>query len=430
MNERRRMAALLAACLCLPPVFAQSENEDDWGDDWGDWEESGGPVWTGFIEGAVGVRTQSHPVIGEDFTLQELRGRLETEFVEDHFTVSFKGEALADRVDDDAELLLRELFVNSSLASWLDLRLGRQVMTWGTGDLIFLNDLFPKGWVSFFAGRDDEYLKLPSDAVRFTVYSSFMNADVVLVPEFEPDNYIRGERFGFFSPIADGGSGGIVGGPVRAMTPNDPEYHLRLFRTIGGTELAFYGYVGYWKSPSGFTGAGEVDFPELNVWGGSLRGTALGGIANTEIAWYDSRKDTDGSNPLVRNSEFRLLLGYERELVANLGFGAQYYLEHVNDYGALIANSPFPQFEKDENRHLLTLRFTYRAMQDKLTLSWFNYYSWSDDDYYVRPVVSYRHSDRWLFTAGANLFGGEGIHTFFGQFEDDSNVYTRIRFNY
>ena len=53
----------------------------------------------------------------------------------------------------------------------LDVKLGRQVLTWGTGDLLFLNDLFPKDWVSFFAGRDDEYLKAPSNTLRATQYN-------------------------------------------------------------------------------------------------------------------------------------------------------------------------------------------------------------------------------------------------------------------
>ncbi|MFW6031595.1 MAG: hypothetical protein ACOC9T_03300, partial [Myxococcota bacterium] len=32
----------------------------------------------------------------------------------------------------------------------------------GTGDLVFLNDLFPKDWRSFLLGRDLDYLKAPS----------------------------------------------------------------------------------------------------------------------------------------------------------------------------------------------------------------------------------------------------------------------------
>ena len=58
------------------------------------------------------------------------------------------------------------------------------MQTWGTGDLVFLNDLFPKDFVSFFAGRDDEYLKAPGDALRITHYSKAVNIDFVWTPVF------------------------------------------------------------------------------------------------------------------------------------------------------------------------------------------------------------------------------------------------------
>ncbi len=60
--------------------------------------------------------------------------------------------------------------------------LGRQILTWGTGDLVFINDLFPKDWVSFFIGRDVEYLKAPSDALKVSAFSSWANLDLVYTP--------------------------------------------------------------------------------------------------------------------------------------------------------------------------------------------------------------------------------------------------------
>ena len=44
------------------------------------------------------------------------------------------------------------------------------MLTWGTGDLLFINDLFPKNWKSLAIGRDDEYLKDPSGAVKASFF--------------------------------------------------------------------------------------------------------------------------------------------------------------------------------------------------------------------------------------------------------------------
>jgi len=66
----------------------------------------------------------------------------------------------------DGWLDLREASMSLRPTDDLDVRLGRQILTWGTGDLVFINDLFPKDWNAFILGRDEDYLKAPSDAFR------------------------------------------------------------------------------------------------------------------------------------------------------------------------------------------------------------------------------------------------------------------------
>jgi hypothetical protein len=210
----------------------------------------------------------------------------------------------------------------------------------------------------------------------------------------------------------------------------DGDLALRLFRTVGSTEYAAYAYRGFFKRPLGLNANLEPSFPALSVIGGSLRRPAGRGLINAEAAFYDSRDDGPGTNPFAPNDQLRLLAGYEFEARARLNVAFQFYVEHTLDHGALIANSPTPQFESTRTRHVATNRLTYRGRREKLTLSLFTFYSASDDDYYLRPAVSYRKSDNWTLTAGANLFGGNDAYTFFGQLEDNSNAYLRLRFNY
>ena len=42
-------------------LVAQDNDEDDWGDQWGD-DEKAGLQWTGFIEGALGSRGARVPL--------------------------------------------------------------------------------------------------------------------------------------------------------------------------------------------------------------------------------------------------------------------------------------------------------------------------------------------------------------------------------
>lgn len=422
-----RRAAILALLLWSVAAAAQQGAAGDpWGEDWGDdpWaEEETGLVWTGFVEGGVGDRLDSFGPT--DYTLGEGRLRLETEHYWRDIEFSLKGDLGYDEVADDEISAFRELAVAFGVGRHVEVKAGRQVLTWGTGDLVFLNDLFPKDFVSFFVGRDDEYLKAPSDALKVSGYMPWFNVDLVWMPKFEPDDYITGERLSFFSPQA-----GRVVAPaarVRADTPDDDEFALRLFKTIGGVEFAAYGYDGYFKQPTAIRPDGELTFAALRAYGASVRGNLGPGLANAEVSWHRSLDDRDGDNPRIPNSQFLALVGYDWELFANFNVGLQYNLEWTRHHDALIDASPAPDLAPAERRRVFTNRLTYRLMRDRLTLSLFTFYSPTDDDAYFRPYVNYRHSDAWQLAVGANLFTGRREHTFFGQLQDNSNIYTRLR---
>lgn len=393
----------------------------------------------GFADARYGTRTQSDPN-AEEKTLSELRLQLDALWYRDLFTAQIRSDFLFDdvvgnhdRIDletGEGPIDLREAYILFTPAMWADVKAGRQILTWGTGDLLFINDLFPKDWKSFFAGRDTEYLKAPSDALFVSLFPEFANIDVAYTPRFDADRHLDGERFSYWDGAALGGA------ELRTDRPDewleDDEIAVRIYRNIGGTELALYGYDGFWKSPAGLDPATfKRTFPRLSVYGASARGTFAGGIANLEAGYYDSRDDRDGTDPNVRNSEVRLLAGYERELAQNLTGAVQYYLEHMQDHGAYSSSYAGPAgTEADQNRHVLTLRLTQMLMSQNLKLGLFTYWSPSDHDGYLRPEISYKLTDNWLIETRANIFFGKDNHTFFGQFEDNSNVALAVRYSF
>jgi hypothetical protein len=419
-----------------PEPAAAAQTEDSGWDDWAEedgaeesWDED--PAWTGFVELASGSRWDRDPAVGRRTTLAELRWRQERNWALGDGRLDFRADLLGDAFADKVDAELRELAYGFSRGK-ADFRVGRQVLTWGTGDLLFLNDLFPKGWVSFFAGRDDEYLKAPSDALRMTLYTDTINLDLAVLPRFRPDEYLTGERLSFFSPQAN-----AVIAPEPLLSAHEPsaslgntEWALRLFKNVNGNELALYAFDGFYHQPAPAGPAGALAFPRLRTLGASWRRTLGSGIFNLEASRHESRDDANGSNPAVPNGQLRLLAGYEWEAVANLTVALQLYLERTLDHEALLANSPWPQSEVAENRIWLTNRLSWRTRQDRVVWSLFSFYSATDHDAYLRPRVTWRASDAWQFTAGANLFTGDEPHTFFAQFEDNSNVYARIRYSY
>lgn len=409
-----------------------STDKDLWGDDsWGEEIVDASPwLWSGFVEAGFGQFTQDN-VTRSKQSLYELRGQLEFSYNNDWLKLNAKTDVLLDDVTEQSEVDLRELNATISALASTDVIVGRQVITWGTGDYLFLNDLFAKDWQSFFAGRDDGYLKAPNDALRVLHYWSELTLDLVYAPEFTPDNYLTGERFSFYSPFEQG-----ITAPERfpVTTTSQEQISLRLATSINGTELALYCYKGFWTTPVGVKtqgpDAGKSYFPKLNSYGASARTAAFGGLFNAEVAIYNSIEDTSGDNPFIANGQTRLLLGYERELTAGLTGSVQYYLEHTKDYHALRENAADAETLVSENRQLLTLRLTHSALQQRLMSRLFLFYSPTDKDAYLKPSVSYRYSDQWQFSGGANVFVGKHQYSFFGQHEDNSNLWLRVRYNY
>jgi hypothetical protein len=396
---------------------------------------------TGFWDTRVGMRTQrDHHE--KDMSLGETRLQLEIEKSWTTSTLKLTTDVLYDPAFDHHELRLeegrgwldlREASYALTPTDFMDVKVGRQILTWGTGDMLFINDMFPKDWNSFFIGRDEEYLKAPSDAVKVSLYSEPANLDVVYTPRFDADRFIGGRRVSYWNAMLGRRAGKDV--PVRADDPDDwfdeDEVALRLFKNVRGYEMAIYGYRGFWKSPGGMDPiTGRATFPDLSVYGASVRGTVAKGIGNVEVGYYDSEDDGSGTDPSVRNSEFRFLVGYEQEVARDFTAAIQHYLELMMDYGDYKRSLQPGARASDENRHVLTLRLTKLLMSQNLRLSLFTYYSPTDKDAYLRPNVHYKIDDHWAAEVGGNVFVGEDDHTFFGQFERNSNVYVAARYGF
>ena len=119
--------------------------------------------WHGFIDGRSGVR--QHNVSGQRRAiLNELRLQLDASHDSDWAIWQVRSDFIGDEAAGEHDLDLdsghggvdvREANVQLFPTDNMDIKVGRQILTWGTGDLLFINDMFPKDWQAFFIGRDE-----------------------------------------------------------------------------------------------------------------------------------------------------------------------------------------------------------------------------------------------------------------------------------
>jgi hypothetical protein len=446
----------------VEPADAGESVEDDWGefDEWDEESESGsgsdGGAWDlqlgGFVEGLVTPRVVRSAASANEFTAAEARFRLNVDAVHEIASARFRGDVFVDGVESRVWFDIRDASIFVRGGNWFSMRFGRQVLTWGTGDFLFLNDLFPKDFNSFFIGRADEYLKAPSNSIQTTFMIKKVGLDLIWTPIFEPDRFIDGERLSFFNPLPP--EPGIIGdrSPLTPIQPASPDkrlrngtVHGRLYGSAGPVELAAYGYVGFWPQPTALTGPldptdpPQLTFARLAVYGGSIRAPLGGGLVNVEGAFYDSFDDRAGTDPTKPNSQFRGLAGYERELFPKFQMGLQYYLEYTLKHDQLTNPGTPPgsqpgsywiPYLPNRFRHVLTLRLTQLLVMDKLELSLFTFFSPDELDTYIRPRITYKIIDPLAFVVGANLMFGRDDYTFFGQLKENTNVYVRLRYSF
>jgi hypothetical protein len=116
---------------------------------------------------------------------------------------------------------------------------------------------------------------------------------------FEPDRLPSAERFFLYDPF-----------PGVTRTSEEPrsdlgntELALKVSGSLSGWELALYAHRGYYRTPIMVPDATAVPpslsmrYPRRNVYGGSVRGAALGGVVSLEAGYYDSPEDGSGTDP-------------------------------------------------------------------------------------------------------------------------------------
>ena len=162
------------------------------------------PSIKGFLQTNYSVRITGAKLPGakrHELMLGEERGRLEGSYYPSNARVGFdvKADLFHDWVEDSWGVALREGYVDY-LMDKFDVRIGRQIVTWGVGDLLFINDVFPKDWEAFYSGRPLEYLKQGVDSGKLNLYTELASAEFIVIPHFTPDNLPSVGRFFFFDP--------------------------------------------------------------------------------------------------------------------------------------------------------------------------------------------------------------------------------------
>ncbi len=396
----------------------------------------------GFVQPAVSLRVSSHRLpaganAGDRYNwlVSEERVRLELSGDSDDGSVGVlaKIDGVYDNIasagTNPAGIDVRELW-----GEWrgdrFELRAGRQMMTWGVADRLFISDIWPKDWAAFYAGLPLEYMKLPTDALKITHFAGPIDLELVLAPRAQVDVVPDAGRWVVYMPP------GLRGERKPAAKLNAGEAGFRLHLPAGGWDFNLYAARTHWHQPDKAMDAqGFVIYPRLNVYSGTIQGGFFGGVLSLEAGLYQSVEDSGGTNPLIANSQQRWLVGYEHELWADATLALQVYGERMLHYdrylpaaqGAFAAGrgpKPLPK-----NRIFMTANLRMQMLNQTLTASVFAMHI-RHGGTMVNPELSYAVSDALSVTAGGHIFTSGPDSWLLGMMKHDDNAYLWARYSF
>ena len=382
---------------------------------------------SGFVQQNSAVNTGVANPDGRHYKWLEERAQLKLDAASGAWRLLAKGDLAWDHLGRQGQSELREAYVDYAAGAW-DVRVGRQIITWGLGDLVFVNDVFPKDHEALFSGRPMDYLKRGVDAVKLGAYPEFANFELVLAPEFRESRIPDAQRFHLYDPM-----------PMLTqrdtVRPKQGEFGLRVYRDLAGWDGALYLYRGYQRTPSmrpdSMTAPSKISYfyPQLWVYGSSVSGRVGDGVLSLEAAYYASPQDRAGSDFTVPNAQTRLLAGYQIQPVEDLSLSFQVYAEKLHQYQAYLAALP-TGFPIDKRwSPTVSARLTQFYLHQTLRLSVYASYNASNRDYFVNPELRYSFTDKVWGAVGANLFGGKPSGQF-GQLARDDNLYLQVRYEF
>lgn len=383
----------LAATLLISSSLAYA-NEDEW-EKWDD-DTTSPFIVSGFAQAKYGRFLTSQPHMNtsaKDITL-----RLEAQYDTNVFQTQIKADSQYQMLTSDWHHQIRELVVNVDFANIdneavansplgnLSLKIGRQSLSWGLGEYIFLNDLFAKDWQSFFNGNDISYLKKPNDAIKLSYFFEQSSLDVVYQHKHNVDN--------LYQPF------------MQNVEPRRSSINARYYFSRLQTDYAFYASDGFANTPQFING--KLEYAALQSVGASLVKPVAGGLIKAEFSHYWLNNSGDHSS-----KQQRYLLGFEREIRPRLNLSLQAYIERDS------------QNFKLNNRQLVTSGLTYNSADNNWTTQMTLFHSPNHHDNYVRLSTSYRYSDNLIISGNLNNLTGQN-DTFFGQLATIDNAALRI----
>lgn len=311
----------------------------------------------------------------------------------------------------------------------LDLRVGKQIVTWGRADALNPTDnLTPKDF-TLLSAKDEEERRIGSYAVKANLYRGTYTVSAMWIPLFNPSTIPLTAPPGLTITEDKRDSGALT---YQALA-------LKVDQTGGEVDWSVSYYTGLDVNPIGVPLAPthiELRHTRIHVVGADFARTVGRYGVRGEVA-YTHTQNASGADPFIKKPFVFAVLGADRDLVEDLNVNLQVYQRTIVNYRdpfaiadpvvrfASVQNATFNQ-QLDQYQFGLTGRIKASWWHQTLESELLGVWNANRGDVFVRPSLAYAFTDVWKGFVGWDVFTGQR-NSFFGRLQPTSAFFAELR---
>ncbi|MCT4638534.1 MAG: hypothetical protein N4A72_12605 [Bacteroidales bacterium] len=327
---------------------------------------------------------------------------------------------------DQTKFELREAFYQYTTGAW-DVKLGRQIITWGVADAMRITDIIsPMDYTEFLA-RDYDDIRIPVNAFKIKYLKTDYNIELIFIPVSEF----------FIVPTDNTNPWSVIKFSNISIDDTKPEKRIKNSE-IGGRFSFYLSGIDFsvsalhtWnkmpvfrssKIPNNDTIFMHATYKRLNMVGFDLSATLGQFVLRGEAAGYfgEILESKIPGNAPISSDNINVMFGLDWYPGNDLNVSAQLSHKYITDYSN--------NMKSYRNTSLSTFNITKKLFRNTLSLASFAHIDITNGGLFNRLSADYSLSDQIHLIIGYDHF--EGDSGMFGMYKNNSEIWVKGKFSF
>jgi hypothetical protein len=391
---------------------------------------------SGFVRTYEGVNVENG-----DFSI--IQQTLNLNFERRGEKVAFKANPMLYLYNADSlSFNMREIYMDMYFKNF-DLRLGKQQIVWGKADGVFITDIVSPLNLTEFLLPDFDEIRTGVIAAKVDYYIGNGTLEAIVIPQFTPTVRPPSSSIWYIEP--DFPAPPTFDWSKSTISPSLENSELFLKYSAMTSKIDFELMGGYtWddnpamhvKKEFGMDTTTTPPTPELigititpqhhrlYVAGGSFSSEIKGVILRGEAAYYDGKyfqtEDPMAVDALIQKNYLNYVFGLDFS-IGGVKLSGQFIQKFILDHDEKMI--------ENKTNNMTTVLARYDALRETLHFELFSYIGLTNKDALIRPKITYDFDDSFSILLGSNIFVGDRAGQF-GQYQDNSMIYAKIKYNF